>query len=94
MAIFSIVEAANANSLDPRKYLQYLLDKRSDSEMTDEEYVQSSKFRSKVLEKAVIEPKLTAQEWQTQYSHCVRSGRSSGTESELLHQVHQQDHRH
>lgn len=39
------------------------------SEMTDEEYVQSSKFRSKVLEKAVIEPKLTAQEWQTQCSN-------------------------
>ena len=39
------------------------------SEMTDEEYVQSSKFRSKVLEKAVVEPKLTAQEWQTQCSN-------------------------
>lgn len=39
------------------------------SDMTDEEYVQSSKFRSKVLEKAVIEPKMTAQEWQTQCSN-------------------------
>ncbi len=39
------------------------------SDMTDEEYVQSSKFRSKVLEKAVVEPKMTAQEWQTQCSN-------------------------
>lgn len=39
------------------------------SEMTDEEYVQSSKFRSKVLEKAVVEPKMSAQEWQTQCSN-------------------------
>ena len=48
MAIFSIVEAANANSLDPRKYLQYLLDKRSDSEMTDEELEQFLPCASKV----------------------------------------------
>lgn len=39
------------------------------ADMTDEEYVQSSQFRSKVLEKAVVEPKLTAKEWQNQCSN-------------------------
>lgn len=39
------------------------------ADMTDEEYVQSSQFRSKVLEKAVVEPKMTAQEWQNQCSN-------------------------
>ena len=37
MAVFSMVETAKANGLDPQKYLQYLLDKRPGSEMTDEE---------------------------------------------------------
>ena len=39
------------------------------ADMTDEEYVQSSQFRSKVLEKAVVEPKLTAKEWQNNCSN-------------------------
>lgn len=39
------------------------------ADMTDEEYVQSSQFRSKVLEKAVVEPKMTAAEWQNQCSN-------------------------
>ena len=37
--------------------------------MTDEEYVQSAQFRSKILEKAVVEPKLTAREWQNNCSN-------------------------
>ena len=37
MAVFSMVETAKANGLDPQKYLQYLLDKRPNSNMTDEE---------------------------------------------------------
>ena len=36
MAVSSIVETAKANELDPQKYLQFLLDKRPSSEMTDE----------------------------------------------------------
>ena len=40
MAVFSMVETAKANGLDPQKYLQYLLDKRPGSEMTDEELEQ------------------------------------------------------
>lgn len=39
------------------------------SDMTEEEYIQSSQFRSKVLEKAVVVPKLTASEWQTRCSN-------------------------
>ncbi len=40
MTVFSMVETAKANGLDPQKYLQYLLDKRSSAEMTDEELEQ------------------------------------------------------
>lgn len=39
------------------------------ADMTDEEYVQSSQFRSKVLEKAIVEPKLSAKEWQNNCSN-------------------------
>ena len=39
------------------------------ADMTDEEYVQSSQFRSKVLEKAVVEPQLSAREWQNNCSN-------------------------
>lgn len=39
------------------------------ADMTDEEYVQSAQFRSKILEKAVVEPKLTAREWQNNCSN-------------------------
>ena len=35
-----LVETAKANGLDPQKYLQYLLDKRPSSEMTEEELEQ------------------------------------------------------
>ena len=37
MAVFSIVETAKANELDPRKYLNYLLECRPSKDMTDEE---------------------------------------------------------
>lgn len=39
------------------------------NEMTDEEYVQSAQFRSKVLERAVVDPKLTAKEWRDNVSN-------------------------
>lgn len=58
-----LTEAENTHILNHKLIGKELAD------MTDEEYVQSSKFRSKVLEKAVVEPKLTAQEWQTQCSN-------------------------
>ena len=35
------------------------------ADMTDEEYVDSSHFRSKLLEAAVVEPYFTAEEWRT-----------------------------
>ena len=34
------------------------------SDMTDEEYLQSAQFRSKLLATAVLEPKLSAEEWR------------------------------
>ena len=37
MTVFSIVETAKANGLDPQMYLQYLLDKRPSTEMSDTE---------------------------------------------------------
>lgn len=36
------------------------------AEMTDEEYIDSSQFRSKLLEAAVVEPFFTADEWRTE----------------------------
>ena len=37
MTVFSMVETAKANGLDPQMYLQYLLDKRPSAEMSDTE---------------------------------------------------------
>lgn len=37
MTIYSMVETAKANGIDPQKYLQYLLDQRPNSRMTDDE---------------------------------------------------------
>ena len=37
MAVYSIVETAKANELDPKKYLNYLLGQRPNKEMTDME---------------------------------------------------------
>lgn len=58
-----LTEAENTHILNHKLIGKELAD------MTDEEYVQSSQFRSKVLEKAVVEPKMTAKEWQTQCSN-------------------------
>ena len=37
MTVFSMVETAKANGLDPQKYLEFLLDQRPDDTMTDEQ---------------------------------------------------------
>ena len=37
MTVFSMVETAKANGLDPQKYLLFLLDQRPGIEMTDDE---------------------------------------------------------
>ena len=37
MTVFSMVETAKANGLDPQKYLLFLLDQRPCAEMTDDE---------------------------------------------------------
>lgn len=40
-------------------------------DMTDEEYLSSTRFRSEVLAKAVISPKLTAEEWRTKVDYAM-----------------------
>ena len=37
MVIYSLIETAKANGIDPLKYLTYLLENRLSAEMTDEE---------------------------------------------------------
>jgi len=37
MMVYSLLETAKANGLNPQKYLEYLLEARSDAEMSDEE---------------------------------------------------------
>ncbi len=36
--IFSLVETAKANSIDPSRYLTYLLENRPNADMSDEEF--------------------------------------------------------
>ncbi len=40
MMVYSLVETAKANSLDPYKYISYILNKRPSKEMSDEELEQ------------------------------------------------------
>lgn len=40
-------------------------------DMTDEEYLTSTRFRSEVLAKAVINPHLTAEEWRTKVDYAM-----------------------
>ena len=40
MKIYSMIETAKANELDPLKYLSFLLEHRSGAEMSDEELEQ------------------------------------------------------
>ena len=37
MVIYSLIETAKANEIDPLMYLKYLLDNRLSADMTDEE---------------------------------------------------------
>ena len=37
MVIYSLIETAKANDIDPLKYLTYLLDNRLNEDMTDED---------------------------------------------------------
>ncbi len=40
MVIFSMIETAKANGVDPQRYLEYLLSERPNDQMTDEELEQ------------------------------------------------------
>lgn len=42
-------------------------------DMTDEEYRESSHFRSNLLSKAIVDPKMTAEEWRTQCDNATLS---------------------
>lgn len=62
------------------------------SDMTEEEYIDSSHFRSKMLEAAVVEPYFTAEEWRTKIPNGivndlydqVNKVQSSSDDSELF----------
>ena len=62
------------------------------ADMTDEEYIDSSHFRSKMLEAAVVEPYFTAEEWRTKVPNGivndlydqVNKVQSSSDDSELF----------
>jgi len=41
--------------------------------MTDEEYRESSHFRSNLLSRAIVEPQMTAEEWRTQCDNATLS---------------------
>ena len=49
MTVFSMIETAKANGLDPKKYLNYLLDQRPCFEMTDEELDQLMPWSEPVI---------------------------------------------
>ena len=49
MTVFSMIETAKANGLDPKKYLNYLLDQRPSFEMTDEELDQLMPWSEPVI---------------------------------------------
>ena len=50
MTVFSIVETAKANGINPQKYLEFLLEKRPDKEMTDEALEALMPWNSQVME--------------------------------------------
>jgi hypothetical protein len=47
--VYSLIETAKANGLDPKKYLNYLLDQRPGFEMTDEELDQLMPWSEPVI---------------------------------------------
>lgn len=44
------------------------------ADMTEEEYISSSHFRSQLLEAAVVEPRFTAEEWRTKVDNGTLTG--------------------
>ena len=46
MKVFSLVETAKANGLDPQKYIEFLLESRPNEEMTEEELEQLAPWSS------------------------------------------------
>ena len=81
-----LTEAENTHLLNHKLIGKELAD------MTDEEYVDSSQFRSKLLEAAVVEPHFTAEEWRTKLANGtvtdlydeVNKVQSSADDSELF----------
>ncbi|MBQ6993014.1 MAG: transposase [Lachnospiraceae bacterium] len=48
MIVYSLIEMAKANGINPLKYLEYILDARPDKEMTDEELEKLSPWNDEV----------------------------------------------
>ena len=53
MMVYSLLETARANGLNPQKYLEYLLEARPDESMSDEELENMSPWNPKVQELCV-----------------------------------------
>jgi hypothetical protein len=52
--IFSLIETAKANEVDPYKYLTYLLEKRPNADMSDDELEQLTPWSKEVQNRCKI----------------------------------------
>ena len=58
MVLYSLLETARANGLNPQKYLKYLLDVRLHADMSDEELEQFAPWNEQVREQCVNKSKM------------------------------------
>ncbi len=54
MVIYSLIETAKANNIDPEKYLEYLLESRPSADMSDEELEQLAPWSEATREACAI----------------------------------------
>lgn len=59
---------------------------KADADMTDEEFAQASKFRSKFLSQTVVEPKLTQEEWRTECDAGIMTA-AFNTATDILNKI-------
>lgn len=59
---------------------------KADADMTDEEFAQASKFRSKFLAQTVVEPKLTQEEWRQECDAGIMTA-AFNTATDILNKI-------
>lgn len=59
---------------------------KADSDMTDEEFAQASKFRSKFLAQTVVEPQLTQEEWRNECDAGIMTA-AFNTATDILNKI-------